>query len=158
MLTITDERDILESERIKASDPFQFGEPCWMVSVFPKLPPEVSITVSKIQIEERDRMAVKLIEEKEAPRRLHVRSGISSSQEFSDILTAMRALPPGKAIVLTIESTDLLAKKKPEVTLAGTLRRYFVKNSIKAEAYQSGKNEITVKRALAVPTAKKRKG
>jgi hypothetical protein len=160
MLTVLDNGDCIIRERIAVLDPFQLAT-LPLREVWNKLPCETVSTVTAAEIKKRDEdklMAIRQVLETEAPIRLHRRSGISSSKEFDEVLTALRSTPKDKALVVTLESKELLSGevKKPEVTLANTLRRYFMKNGIMATAYQSAKNEVTIRHASAAPKTRPR--
>lgn len=101
-------------------------------------------------------MAVKFVQENEAPQPLHGRGTISSSQEYRDAMNAIRAIKPGQAIVITIESPELLKKDKAEISFANALRRYLATNGLAATAYQSGKSEVVVRKGNPVGTKRKK--
>jgi hypothetical protein len=160
MLTGTNNSDIIVKKWIVANDPFQFAEPCWYRQTLNRLPQETFSTVNRDELRRRDLMAIRTIQESEAPVRMFKRSGISNTGEFSDVLTAMRTVRKDQALVITLESKSFLdgSVKKPEVTFAYTLRRYFAKNGIMATAYMSAKNEVTIRHATEAPKVVKRPG
>jgi hypothetical protein len=141
MLTIVDDRDRTERDHLAVTDPFQLATPAWQHYTMFLLPPErVEIT-----IEERNRMPLKVVEYSEAPRRLKGGSGPSSKTEYTEVMQAIRdPKNKGKAFVVTMgdEWKDV---KKPEITFAMSLRRYFTVEQVNWTAYQSGKNEVTVR-------------
>jgi hypothetical protein len=155
VIRITDERDVIEAKRMAVLDPFQLTDPSWLIRVLPQLPHVVeNMRPTREQLFQRDKekiMAVKFVAEQDAPQRLHGRGAISTSQEYSDTLAAIRAVKPGQAIVVTIESAELLKKEKPETIFAYAVRRYLAKNGIMSTAYASGKNEVTIRKAAAPP-------
>jgi hypothetical protein len=141
MLTIIDDRDLDERERLTVSDPFQLAAPCWRNRVFYQLPPK---TV-EIRIEEINRMAIKIVEYSEAPRRLKGGTGPSSKTEYTEVMQAVRdPKNKGKAFVVTL-GTEWEGVKKAEIVFAMSLRRYFTVEKVAWTAYQSGKNEVTVR-------------
>jgi hypothetical protein len=149
---------------------FAFESPCYRRATLSKLEEyyrthgDALPTVSREEIERKDKdriMAIKLVKEQEAPKRLHVRSGVAMSQEYYDVVAAIRTLPLGQAVVVTLESEQFTKAdaKKPEVGFAYTLRRYFHNENMAAVAYQTGKLEVTVRRLTAeeIAAAKRRK-
>jgi hypothetical protein len=141
MLTVLHDRDRLERERLLSSDPFQLAAPCWQVRVIPSLPPEYR----RISIEELNTMPIKTVEFAEAPRRLKGGSGPSSTTEYTEIMQALRdPKNKGKAFIVTL-GDEWKDKPKPEIAFAYALRRYFTLESVNWTAYQSGKNEVTVR-------------
>jgi hypothetical protein len=142
-------------------DPFVMSEPCWLLRVLPKLDTFLAHrdplpTVSHEELRRKDIMAIKMITEQEAPRRLHIRAGASLSQEYFDVVNAIKTLPQGKALVVTLESEPFTkpvgkndkGKDKPghEIVFSYSLRRHFKQLGLAAVAYQSGKLEVTVRR------------
>jgi hypothetical protein len=135
----------------KLFDPFRFSEPCWMVPVYQKLPPILPSRIPREEILRREKdMAIKMVAADKAPIRLHHRSGISNSPDFSDVLNAMKTCPKDQAIVVTLDPNNYKddqgkVKDKFEVVFANTLRRFFERSGLFATAYQSNKGEVTVK-------------
>lgn len=124
MLTVIEDRDRTERDHLAVTDPFQ----------------TVVITV-----EERNRMPLKVVEYQDAPRRLKGGSGPSSKTEYTEVMQAIRdPKNKGKAFVVTMgdEWKDI---KKAEIVFAMSLRRYFTVEKVNWTAYQSGKNEVTVR-------------
>jgi hypothetical protein len=151
MLTVIDDRDRGERERLSVADPFQLAAPCWRNRVFYQLPPE---TV-EITIEERTRMALKIVDFQEAPRRLKGGSGPASKTEYTEVMQAIRdPKNKGKAFIVTLgdEWKDV---KKPEVAMGYALRRYFSDQKVHWTAYQSGKMEVTVRAMTKAEVEKK---
>lgn len=103
-------------------------------------------------------MPIRLILENQAPVRLHKRGAVSGTQEWTDIINAMKTVKKDQAIIVDLPPADFKDTKKPEVAFAYALRRYFTVNGIMATAYQSGNMQVTVKHASAPPTTNKRKG
>jgi hypothetical protein len=142
MLTVIDDRDRMEREQLAVCDPFQLAAPCWRNRVFYQLPPE---TV-EITIEERNRMPLKVVEYNEAPRRLKGGTGPSSKTEYTEVMQAIRdPKNKGKAFIVTMTEAEWKDVKKPEIVFAMSLRRYFTVEKVNWTAYQSGKNEVTVR-------------
>jgi hypothetical protein len=140
---------------IQANDPFYLGTlPCWMSRVWPLLPPEVV----KISVEELNRMPIKVVEEKEAPARAHKRGVVSGTKDYNEVMQALR-LPakPGSAMVVTMTESEWATVKKPEVSFAYSLRRYFESKGLALTAYQSGKLEVTIRKATALDGHKAKK-
>jgi hypothetical protein len=90
-------------------------------------------------------MALKVVDYQEAPRRLKGGSGPSSKTEYTEVMQAIRdPKNKGKAFVVTL-GNEWEKVTKPEVVLAMSLRRYFTVEKVAWTAYQSGKNEVTVR-------------
>jgi hypothetical protein len=162
VITVTNEGDVVLAEKIASLCPFQLSQPSWLVPVLPKLPVEElpSMRPTREQLIKQDRrkiMAVKMIEESTAPQRLHGRGVLSSSQEYIDTLKAVREIKGGKAILVTIESPEILKQKNCEQVFAYAVRRYLAKNGVMATAYKSGPKEVVVRRAAEPPKAAKKK-
>lgn len=161
MIRTFDQNDWQLAQRLNALDPFQLAQPLWInpkrvLEMLPEVLPNMRPTREQIRQREID-MAVKFIEERSAPARLHARGVISGTPEYRDTLNAIRDIPAGKAIVITLESEELLKGKKPETTFAYTIRRYLAAHNIAATAYQSGKAEVVVIRSAGGAAPKKRK-
>ena len=151
-------RLIDDAPALDANDPFVHAAPCWQVRVYWTLPPEVmKLTVT--ELEEHTTMPLRIVTETDAPVRLKGGNGPASSSDYHEVLTAMKTLPPGKALVVTLGDQRFTKNdaKQPEVKFASALRRYFQDNGLSATAYQSGKLEVTVRRAAEPPKARKRK-
>jgi hypothetical protein len=156
MIQLTSDDDVIMAQRFGALDPFQAALPCWKSSVLPLLPYEpINMRPTKEQTFRKDIetiMAIKFVQESEAPQRLHGRGTISTSQEYADALNAVRAIKPGQAIIVTIESQEILKLgKKGDVAFTYAVRRYLAKNGVMATAYVSNPKEIVIRRAIAPP-------
>jgi len=91
-------------------------------------------------------MPVKVVEFAEAPRRLKTRGTVGSSQDYTDVMREIRnPANKGKAFIVTLDAKQFESVKKPEISFAYTLRRYFEKEGTAWTAYQSGKLEVTVR-------------
>jgi hypothetical protein len=160
MIPVTDEGDVFMAERFRNRDPFQMALPCWLNQTLHLLPHEsINVRPTLDQMIQRDKeimrlMAIRMVAENDAPQRLHGRGVISSSQEYLDALTAVRNIKQGQAIVVTIESPELLKKEKPEIAFAYAVRRYLAVNGIMATAYASAKGEVVIRRSVAPPKNK----
>jgi hypothetical protein len=152
MLTLVDPNNIKHCEFIRANDPFYWSDaPCWRVRVIPSLPPE---TV-KITIEEKNRMAIQLVEAKLAPARLSKGGIVTCSTNFAEIMEALRTAKPDQAIVVKLDDPALLKEEKAALKLAMAVRRFFALKAIADRtAYVSGKDEITIRKMNTVELAK----
>lgn len=148
MLTVADEHDLQMAKLVKLHDPFQLATPCWLVRSWYQLPNEVV----KITIEDKNRMPIKVVAENEAPVQSVRRGILTNTNEYSEVLTALRTLQPGKALVVTLESPVFKegAIKKGEMAFAQAFRRYFATEKLPMTAYASGKLEVTIKREKTV--------
>lgn len=107
-------------------------------------------------------MPIKIVEEKLAPVRLNARGTVSKSQDWQEIINAMKNVRKDQAVVVDLNPADFAtqdAKKKGKEanSFAYALRRYFTANGLMATAYQSGAMQVTVKHATAPPPAPKKR-
>jgi hypothetical protein len=157
------EGDAIMASRMSLLDPFQLATPLHVLPVLPQLPFVVENTrPTKDQIRQRDLerihdMAVKMIQESQAPERLHHRGKISSSQEYRETLAAIKNISPGQAIQVDIESAEYKNMKKGDTAFAYAIRRYLASNGIAATAYVSGPMQVIIRRDVTGSAPKKRK-
>lgn len=90
-----------------------------------------------------------------APARLFVRGGISSKQDYIDLLSALGTAKPDQAFIVDMDpaawvGSDGKPMDKPEVLFANSLRRRFEASALPITAYMSGKLQITVRRLTAI--------
>lgn len=131
-----------------------------MVRVWYQLPPEtyVDYAAEKRYQTRKDKetiMAIRTVEATQAPARLFKRGGISSKQDYIDLLAALNNAKPNQAFIVDMDPKDWVDDKgapmsKPEVTFANSLRRRFEAGGLAITAYMSGKNQITVRRLTAL--------
>jgi hypothetical protein len=134
-------------ERWDEIDPFQHATPCWMVNVYSMLPPETITTIDK---EELNRMAIKIVQETQAPDRMYKKGVVSTKKDYAEVLSALREMKTGQALVVTMDAKEWEGVKKPETTFAANLRRYFENKGLQITAYQSNALEITIRKATAL--------
>lgn len=162
------------AEKLNRMDPFVLGPPCWMVRVYPQLPAEPPTRIPASEITRRDqervrelertRMAIRTVTIDQAPARLHVRGGISSKQDYIEILQAINnAKDPKQAFIVDMDPAIWVDEhgkpmEKPEVVFANSLRRRFEASALPITAYQSGKLQITVRRFTALELKEKESG
>src|SRR3954470_3492741 len=95
--------DIRLRDIISLRDPFQLGSPSWLVRVWNLLPPDIAyMRPTRQQLLEKDLrqiMAIRVVETKQAPERFHKRGTVTNTQDWTDVMQALRDLPAGKAIV-----------------------------------------------------------
>lgn len=97
-------------------------------------------------------MAIRTVSATAAPARLFVRGGISSKQDYIDILSALNTeKDASKAFIVDMDpkawvKSDGTPIPKPEVVFANSLRRRFEASGLAITAYMSGSNQITVRR------------
>ena len=149
-IAVLKDEDARLSHGVRDFDPFQQPtQPCWQRRVWPQLPPETINTIVTISTKEvLHRMALRIIKESEAPAQASKRGTIGRTQEYSDVMKALRSIKPGEALIVTLESKEFTdgTIKKPELTFAYAFRRYFADEKVPYTAYQSGKMEVTVRK------------
>lgn len=156
MLTVINNGDLRMVEQIQQFDPFQLAPPFYILSPLRLLPP---IAFSQGEL---DTMPIKLVPATAAPIRLNARGTVSRSQDWQDIINAMKTVRQDQAVVVDLNPADFVnqdAKKKGKEAngFAYALRRYFTANGLMATAYQSGAMQVTVKHATAPPPAPKKR-
>jgi hypothetical protein len=138
-------------DKLDYIDEFRFAEPCWRTRVWNQLPPETITTVVKITpSEEVRRMAIKVIQEAQAPARLFHRGAVSSKQEYADVQNALRDMKPGQALIVDMDAKAWEGVKKAETTFSANLRRGFEVKGLLITAYQSGPMQITIRKSTAL--------
>jgi hypothetical protein len=169
-IVLTDDGDVILASRFALLDPFQLAAPLWMVNPFNTMKPEFFALSRPTQKEldearelQRKReiekiMAIKVIQETDVPQKLHGRGVVSGSVEYADAIEAIRNIQPGKAIILTLETADLIKDEKAAQKMAYAIRRHLAANSIAATAYSAKKNEVVIRRDPKGSAPKKRKG
>lgn len=95
-------------------------------------------------------MAIRTVEASAAPARLFKRGGISSKQDYIDLLTALNNAKPNQAFIVDMDPKSWEGINKPEVTFANSLRRRFEQGAIAVTAYMSGQYQVTVRRFTAL--------
>lgn len=182
-VTVTNADDARLRDMLLQHDPFQKSIPCWRQYVWALLPPETIDTTrctcrrryngsmsqheqscnrrqyeSKVTV-----MAIRTVEATAAPARLFKRGGISSKQDYIDLLTALNNVKPTQALIVDMDpkawlNDDGTPMKKPEVTFANSLRRRFEASGVAVTAYMSGTNQITVRRFTAMELKEREAG
>ncbi len=140
------------AENISLQDPFQLATTP-LREVAPLLPPQTINTLT----EEYKHMPVKIVAENVAPSRMFKKGTVSTKQDYSDVMIALRDLKAGQALVVTMDPKAWEGVKKPETTFAATLRRGFEIKNLQITAYQSAKMEITIRKASPLDPKKKKK-
>ena len=118
------------------------------------------------QLEKRDReriMAIRTVEAAAAPQRLFVRGGISSKQDYIDLLGALNNADKTKAFIVDMDpkawvKSDGSPIDKPEVVFANSLRRRFDMSGLPVTAYMSGTMQITVRRLTPIELKEREAG
>lgn len=100
-------------------------------------------------------MAIRTVVATAAPPRLYVRGGISSKNDYVELLTALGTAKPDQALIVDMELKDWVNSEgtpldKPEVLFANSLRRRFEMSGLAVTAYMSGKAQVTVRRLTAL--------
>jgi hypothetical protein len=147
-------------------DPFILAAPCWRRRVILELPPEPPPRPTREQLEKAEReriMAIRTVEASAAPQRLFIRGGISSKQDYVDLLQALNSADKSKAFVVDMDpkawvKQDGSAMDKPEVTFANSLRRRFDASGLPVTAYMSGTMQVTVRRLTAIELKEREAG
>lgn len=156
MITVLHAADAAERERLQVADPFQLAAPYWKTRVYHLLPPETQTTVVRLSpAEELHHMAIRTVAATAAPPRVFVRGGISSKQDYIDLLTALNTVKPDQALIVDMDAkawVDASGQpiKKPEVVFANSLRRRFEASALPITAYMSGALQVTVRRLTAL--------
>lgn len=160
MITILHDADATERDRILSSDPFQHAEPSWRTRISHLLPPETQTTVVRLSPTEEIKklMAIKIVQESQAPARLFKIGTISSKQDYADVINAMRTMKAGEAVIVDMDAKAWEGVKKPETAFANNLRRMFDIKGLPLTAYRSGAYQITVRKANALDPRKKSVG
>lgn len=156
MIRVISENDRREIELIRSRDPFQLAVPCYMRRVYHQLPPETQTTVVRLTSQkEIKQMAIRTVVATAAPSRLFVRGGISSKNDYIELLTALGTAKPDQALIVDMELKEWVKPDgspldKPEVLFANSLRRRFELSGLAVTAYMSGKGQVTVRRLTAL--------
>lgn len=151
-IRVLDVRDNRTASYLKGRDPFLLADPSWKVRVWSQLPPEV---VNTSDVKRINNMPIRTVAENAAPSRIHVRGGISSKQDYMDVLAELNKNQKGVAIIVDMDKAAWVNEngepmKNPEVVFAGSLRRRFELGGLSLTAYQSGSLQITVRRLTAL--------
>jgi hypothetical protein len=148
-----------DMEAMRAVDPFQLAVPCYMRRVYHQLPPETLTTVVRLTPEqELHLMAIRTVEATAAPARLFKRGGISSKQDYIELLAALNGAKPTQAFIVDMDKAAWDGVKKPEVTFANNLRRRFEATGVPITAYMSAPYQITVRRLTALEQKEREAG
>lgn len=166
------ELDVAMCSKLYAVDPFlQFSCPCWMTRVSFMIAEWegsiINMRPTRQQLEKRDKdkiMAIRTVAAAQAPARLFIRGGISSKQDYIDILQALGSLKADQAAIVDMDAKAWVKSDgsgpmdKPEVTFANSLRRRFEQGGLNITAYQSGTMQVTVRRLTALEIKEKEAG
>lgn len=145
------ESDRVLREKLLSNDPFIHSAPCWKIRVWHLLPPEtINTRPTRFQLEKKDKeliMSIRTIESSQAPQRLRTRGGgISSKQDYSDLLAALNTVQKNQALIVDMTPGTWEGIKKPESTFALNLRLRFQRSGLPITAYMSGPMQVTVRR------------
>lgn len=154
--------DLNLADMVRSYDPFQLSA-LRLHQVWAMLPPETLNTIPLVEPNrtlERTLMAIRTVEATAAPQRLFKRGGISSKQDYIDLLAALNNAKPNQALIVDMDPKAWVDEhgqplKKPEVIFANSLRRRFEMSGLAITAYMSGNLQVTVRRLTALEIKEK---
>lgn len=140
-------------------DPFVCAAPCWRVRVWPSLPVTPVVTTSRQQLLDKEKklMAIRTVPEAQAPVRIFKMGIVANKQDYQDVMAALMKNEKGVALIVDMDPAAWAGVDKPETKFASTLRRRFEDKGLAITAYQSGKMQITVRKATPLDARAKRK-